>query len=94
MLSFRYGGRTGKPFSLKTDEDLVVVRTQSRRPLNAVAQSPQAREAVNDLKPVHRFQHAGVEVFRYRPDVRRASTRGAIRTTLKSVKDVQFAGRV
>ncbi|MDH5701046.1 MAG: S8 family serine peptidase, partial [Nitrospirota bacterium] len=94
MLSFRYGGRKGKSFSLKTGEDLVVVRTQSRRPLDAAAQSPKARQALSDLEPVHRFQHAGVEIFRYRPDVRRASARGAIRTTLKAEKDVQFAGHV
>ena len=94
MLSFRYGGRKGKSFSLKTGEDLVVVRTQSRRPLDAAAQSPKARQALSDLEPVHRFQHAGVEIFRYRADVRRASARGAIRTTLKSEKDVQFAGHV
>jgi len=79
---------------LKTGEDLVVVRTQSRRPLDAAAQSPKARQALSDLEPVHRFQHAGVEIFRYRPDVRRASARGAIRTTLKAEKDVQFAGHV
>ena len=94
MLSFRYGGRKGKSFSLKTGEDLVVVRTQSRRPLDAATQSPKARQALSNLEPVQRFQHAGVEVFRYRADVRRASARGAIRTTLKSEKDVQFAGRV
>ncbi|MCA9473488.1 MAG: S8 family serine peptidase, partial [Nitrospira sp.] len=94
MLSFRYGGRRGKSFKLKTDEDLVVVRTQSRRPLEAAAQSPRARQALDDLKPVHRFRHAGVEIFRYPEHVRRASARGAIRTTLKAVKDVQFAGRV
>ena len=79
---------------MKTGEDLVVVRTQSRRPLDAAAQSPKARQALSDLEPVHRFQHAGVEIFRYRPDVRRASARGAIRTTLKAEKDVQFAGHV
>ncbi|MDH5296499.1 MAG: S8 family serine peptidase [Nitrospirota bacterium] len=94
MLSFRYGGRKGKSFSLKTGEDLVVVRTQSRRPLDAATQSPKARQALSNLEPVQRFQHAGVEVFRYRADIRRASARGAIRTTLQSEKDVQFAGRV
>jgi subtilisin family serine protease len=94
MRSFRYGGRKGQLFSLKTGEDLVVVRTQSRRPLDAAAQSPQARQALSDLEPVHRFQHAGVEIFRYPHTVRRPSARGAIRATLKSVKDVQFAGQV
>jgi subtilisin family serine protease len=94
MLSFRYGGRKGKPFSLKTGEDLVVVRTQSRRPLDAAAQSLKAKQALGELEPVHRFHHAGVEVFRYRPDVRPGSARGAIRSTLQSEKDVQFAGRV
>ncbi|HNP30085.1 MAG TPA: S8 family serine peptidase, partial [Nitrospirales bacterium] len=94
MLSFRYGGQNGKSFRLKTDEELVVVRTQSRRPLEAAAQSLRARQALDDLEPVHRFQHAGVEIFRYPQNVRRASARGAIRTTIKSVKDVQFAGRV
>ncbi|WP_447965024.1 S8 family serine peptidase [Nitrospira sp. Ecomares 2.1] len=94
MLSFRYGGQNGKSFRLKTDEELVVVRTQSRRPLEAAAQSLRARQALDDLEPVHRFQHAGVEIFRYPQKVRRASARGAIRTTIKSVKDVQFAGRV
>ena len=94
MLSFRYGGQNGKAFKLKPDEELVVVRTQSRRPLEAAAQSTRARQALDNLEPVHRFHHAGVEIFRYPQAVRRASARGAIRTTIQSVKDVQFAGRV
>jgi subtilisin family serine protease len=93
MLAFRYGGQNGKSFSLKIDEDLVVVRTQTRRPLEAAAQTADTRRMVSDLERVHRFRFAGVEIFRY-PDKIRARTRGAIRTTLKSVKDVQFAGRV
>ncbi|MEJ2231844.1 MAG: hypothetical protein P8X46_11765 [Nitrospirales bacterium] len=94
MRSFRYGGRKGKSFSLKPGEDLVVVRTQSRRPLDAVARSLKTRQALGALEPLQRFQHAGVEVFRYHKDIQRASARGAIRDTLKSEKDVQFAGRV
>ena len=94
MRSFRYGGRTAQSFSLKTDESLVVVRTQSRRPLDAAAQLLKTRQALDNLDPVHRFRHAGVEIFRFCPDVRGTSSRGAIRTTLKSEKDVQFAGHV
>lgn len=94
MLTFRYGGRKGQSFSLKAADDLVVVRTQSRRPLDAAAQTTKARQALEELEPVHRFHHAGVEVFRYHADIRRASARGAIRKTLQSEKDVQFAGRV
>ena len=94
MRSYRYGGRTAKSFRLKTDENLVVVRTQSRRSLNSAAQSVQARRALDNLDPVHRFRHAGVEIFRFCPGVQRPSARGAIRTTLKSEKDVQFAGHV
>ena len=47
MRSFRYGGRKGKSFSLKPGEDLVVVRTESRRPLDAIAQSLKARKALS-----------------------------------------------
>ncbi|MDR4484326.1 MAG: hypothetical protein R3B95_14120 [Nitrospirales bacterium] len=87
--------KTEKAFKLKTDEDLMVVRTQSRRPLEAAAQSTQARQALDNLELVHRFHHAGVEIFRYPQTVRRASARGTIRATIQSVQDVQqFAGRV
>jgi hypothetical protein len=94
MVTYRYGGAQGRRHTLTLNEELLVVRTHSRRPVHAVMQSQSAHQALHDLEPVLRFHYAGVDVFRYRPKARMASTRRAIRTALSKEKDTKFAGRV
>lgn len=93
MVSYRYGGRAGRQYALKLAEEYVVVRTRSRRSLDASLESKKGREVLAELEQVARFHHAGVEVFRYGASCRTANARGAVRMTLKEQRDVQFAGR-
>mgnify|MGYP001424798194 CR=1 FL=1 len=94
MLTYRLGGKAGGRYSLQPGDEFVVVRTRSRRPLDVALQSRAARAALGDFEPVHRFYHAGVEVFRYGRRARAARERGRMRAVLKKEPDVQFAGRV
>lgn len=94
MVTYRYGGKQGTRRSLQVKEDLVVVRTRSRRAVDASLQSAQARRALDLLAPVARFHHAGVEIFRFRETVKGPGARRALRGVLKKEADVQFAGRV
>ena len=94
MLAYRYGGSQGRQYKLELAEGYVAVRTRSRRSLDASLESKKGREVLAELEQVTRFHDAGVEVFRYGASCRTAHARGAVRTTLKDQRDVQFAGRV
>ncbi|HMS82462.1 MAG TPA: S8 family serine peptidase [Nitrospira sp.] len=94
MVTYRYGGRTGRQYTLALAEEYVVVRTRSRRSLDSSIESKQGRAVLGDLEQVARFHHAGVEVFRYGTRCRTSNARGVARTTLNKERDVQFAGRV
>ena len=94
MLAYRYGGSTGRQYKLELAEGYVAVRTRSRRSLDASLESKKGREVLAELEQVARFHDAGVEVFRYGANCRTAQARGAVRSTLKDQRDVQFAGRV
>lgn len=94
MVTYRYGGQQGRRHTLTLNQELLAVRTHSRRPVYAVVKSQSARQALRDLEPVLRFHYAGVDVFRYRPAARGASTRRAIRAALSKEDDTKFAGRV
>lgn len=93
-LSYRYGGIQGRQYKLGVAEGYVVVRTRSRRSLDASLESKKGREVLAELEQVIRFYDAGVEVFRYGSGCRSTQARGAVRSTLKNQRDVQFAGRV
>jgi hypothetical protein len=93
MLSFRYGGKTGRSFSLKESLRDIVVRTESRMPVtgeDVFAEAPlskAARVIVGEFDPVARFQEAGVEVLR--TSVRAAKAmRDNARSILKKEPDV------
>ena len=94
MLAYRYGGSQGRQYKLELAEGYVAVRTRSRRSLDASLESKKGREVLAELEQVTRFYDAGVEVFRYGASCRTARARGAVRSTLKDQRDVQFAGRV
>ena len=70
MLKFRFGGKTGRSFSLKESAQHIVVRTANRMPLtgdDVFAEAPLSRAAravVGEFNLVARFQEAGVEVLR------------------------------
>jgi subtilisin family serine protease len=94
MVAYQYGGKRGRRHTLAEREDLVVVRTRTRRSLGATPLSLKARRVLDGLERIVRFQHAGVEIFRYRPQVRGRAARRSARRILKAEPDTQFAGRV
>ncbi|HET8761678.1 MAG TPA: S8 family serine peptidase [Nitrospiria bacterium] len=93
MVTYRYGGKTGRQYRLTVDEALVAVRTRSRRTVGSALQTTKARQALDELEEVERFRYAGVQVFRYR-EARGPAGRRATRQALKREPDTQFAGRV
>jgi subtilisin family serine protease len=99
MLKFRFGGKTGRSFSLKESTRDIVVRTTSRMPLtgdNVFAEaplSPSARALVKKFNLVTRFQDAGVEVLRTGVHAAKAM-RDRARSILKKEPAIEFAGRV
>lgn len=94
MFRFQYGGKRGSQFTLVESDQLVVVRTQSRRPLEASALSREARRTLAQFQPIVRFPAAGVEVLRAGPKRDRRALRDRARALLKGERDCQFAGRV
>ncbi|MCZ6550350.1 MAG: S8 family serine peptidase [candidate division NC10 bacterium] len=94
MFRFRYGGKRGKPHMLLESDQFVVVRTRSRRPLEASILSTEARRTLDQFKPVVRFPAAGVEVLRAGPKRDRRAVRDRARALLKRERDCQFVGRV
>jgi subtilisin family serine protease/subtilisin-like proprotein convertase family protein len=99
MLTFRFGGKTGRSFSLKESLRDIVVRTESRMPVtgeDVFAEAPlskAARAIVGEFDLVARFQDAGVEVLR--TSVRAAKAmRDNARSILKKEPAIEFAGRV
>ena len=100
MYTFRYGGKTGRRFSLTTSDEHVVVRTCSRSALSAprafevAPLSSKAREILGQFELQTRFREAGVEVLRAKVARGRKSLRDKARTILKKEPEIQFAGRV
>jgi len=92
IVSFRYGGKSGPPLTLGTNEDLVVVRTASRAPLGQTSLSARAFGLLAQMSSQIRYVQAGVEIF----SVRRGDTamRDEARKVLTSESEVAFAGRV
>jgi hypothetical protein len=69
MYPFRYGGKTGKRYSLTTSNEHIVVRTKSRsalfadRPFEAAPISSEARALVNKFDLAATFRRL-VEILR------------------------------
>ncbi|RMH37791.1 MAG: peptidase S8 [Nitrospirae bacterium] len=94
MIYVRYGGKRGPRFPLAVSDELVVVRTRSRLPLEQTILSREARRLVEQLTPVARFDEAGVEVLRTVQPRGARRVRDAVRATLTREPDTRFAGRV
>lgn len=94
IFQFRYGGKKGKQHSLAVSEDLVVVRTHSRRGLNAASFSKKSRSLLDELHPVAAFPDAGIEIRRYGIKRRDKASRGEAQGILRNESDCRFAGRV
>jgi len=93
-VEFRYGGRAGKPYRLQDSDELVVVRTHSRRALVESSLSRDARRLVDELEPVTSFAEAGVEIVSCAKATKPRSLRDQVRQRLKDEEDIRFAGRV
>ena len=100
MYSFRYGGKAGKRFALKTSDDQIVVRTCDRnallleRPFEVAPVSAASKAVLNNFELDATFPNAGVEVLRTRVSRGARSLRDKARKTLKKEKSIEFAGRV
>ena len=100
MYSFRYGGKTGKRFSLTASNEHVVVRTTSRsvllaeRPFEAAPVSAKARSILSNFELMTRFREAGVEILRAKVARGAKSLRDRARAVLKAEPEIEFAGRV
>jgi len=96
----RYGGKTGKRYSLAVSDDRVVVRTRDRgavadtRPFEVAALSAKARRTMADFELEVQFRDAGVEVWRALGRRARSATRDSARSALKQEPAIEFAGRV
>lgn len=100
MYSFRYGGKTGKRFSLTTSNEHVVVRTNNRsallveRTFEATQVSAEARSLLGNFEVVTAFSEAGVEILRTKVARGARSLRDRARAVLTKEPEVEFAGRV
>jgi subtilisin family serine protease len=93
MVTVYYGGRDGTALNLDYRDDLVVVRTMRREPVERTPLRPESRRLVEALFPVVQFAAAGVEVFRTPVDGA-AAIRDEVRSVLKQEEEVRFVGRV
>lgn len=100
MIKVRFGGKTGRSFSLKESPSHIVVRTANRMPLTGTqvfAEAPLSRGAravVGEFDLVARFQEAGVEVLRVARKSAPKALRDHARAVLKKDPAIEFAGRV
>ncbi|MBI4525626.1 MAG: S8 family serine peptidase [Deltaproteobacteria bacterium] len=100
MFTVQYGGRKGRRYSLVISDDLIAVRTQTRKtlledvPFSVSAVSAASRRALSEFTLVARFREAGVEILRARVPRRRRALRDRARAVLKREPDIRFAGRV
>ncbi len=100
MYSFRYGGKTGKRYSLTTSNEHVVVRTTHRAPVlterafEVAPVSAEARALLRNFDLAVRFREAGVDVLRAMPTRRAKNLRDRAREVLKHEPEIEFAGRV
>ena len=87
-------GRADEPgFELKPSDDMIAVRTHSRRPLRGGPVASAAEAGIADAQLVLAFPEAGVEVYRI-PRARGGRSLGDRKAALRLVPDVQFAGGV
>src|SRR6266566_584802 len=100
MYTFRYGGKTGKRYSLTTSDGQIAVRSCSRsatvgpRTFELAPLSSKAREVLGGFDLSTRFREAGVEILQTKATRGRKSLRDKARAILKKEPAIEFAGRV
>lgn len=92
MPQVRYGGKNGKAMQFEVDDNLLVVRTHSRRSLRAGPVAGPEAALLDGMERVVAFPEAGVEVYRRADAVSRSME--DIKRVLRSAPDIRFAGRV
>ena len=93
VTNVRFGGKKGKLFKLRMSDNIMVVRTRSRRTVRETQLSTAAREILSHFDSLFAIPEVGIEVLRC--SARRAvrSSRDKARTALKQEPSVRFAGR-
>ena len=93
ITNVRFGGKKGKSYRLRMSDDILVVRTLSRRIVREVPISTKARDILSQFDPLFAIPEVGVEVLRC--SARRAvrSLRDKARIALRREASVRFAGR-
>src|SRR5687768_2126864 len=100
MISFQYGGRTGRRFTLVPSDEHLVVRSCDRevvreeRPFEVAAISSRSRTLLSQFELVTRFREAGVDVLRAKQRRGSRALRDSARAALKKENNIEFAGRV
>jgi subtilisin family serine protease len=100
MVTYQYGGRQGRKYSLKESDEYVVVRTNDRNELIAKRSfatapvSAATRRLLSEFELHARFADAGVDVLRVRSRQSDRALRDEARARLKKEPAIQFAGRV
>ncbi|MCC7138225.1 MAG: S8 family serine peptidase [Planctomycetes bacterium] len=91
---YRYGGARGRALSIVERDDLLVVRTRDRGPLEPTRLRRASREALGAFTPRLAFPDAGVEVWQARAPRGARGDRDRARAALGSERALEFAGRV
>ncbi len=91
MVTFKYGGKNGKEYSL-LDSSGIVVRTMQGSKLNETPLSSHSRKILSDFQDSFAFRCPGVEVML--PAGLDVSLRDVARASLKKEETIRFAGRL
>jgi len=92
MPEVKYGGKNGKTVELEVDENLLAVRTRSRRSFREGPVPRREAALLEGMEFVLSFPEAGVEVYRRREGTTRSVDE--VRRELRKSPDTRFAGRV
>jgi subtilisin family serine protease len=99
MVSVRYGGKNGRLYEFSLSNELVVVRTHSRKPLmnersfEVAPVSAEAHIVLDDFCLESQFREAGVQVLRTIVPQDDPLLRDEARAVLNAEPEMQFAGR-
>jgi subtilisin family serine protease len=99
MVSVRYGGKNGRVYDFNLSNELVVVRTHSRKPLlgerpfELAPVSAEAHLVLDDFSVESQFREAGVQVLRAIVPQDDPILRDEARAMLNAEPEIQFAGR-
>jgi len=89
----RFGGKKGKPYRLQMSDDIMVVRTRSRRTVRGAQLSTKAHDILSQFDSVFTIPEVGVEVLRCGAGRAVRSARDKARLALQQEASVRFAGR-